>query len=169
MTQRTFTWCQTVRDWGASPMCTRTRSWGRQAGGSRSKGYRITAHLKRFKGAVFLNEEIVVLAAADGWGGAVIDCTVQDRTDRMCRTRSACWGTPADADPRGMTLAGNQVYLLDADARYWRWIEDLRMCRARTSRSPVLDPVSVGWNGNALLVYDDRSCLFLWCVSSQCR
>ena len=29
------------------------------------------------KGAVFLNEEIVVLATADGWGGAVVDGAVQ--------------------------------------------------------------------------------------------
>ena len=32
----------------------------------------------------------------------------------MCRTRFSVLGLPSDADPRGMTLAGNQVFVLDA-------------------------------------------------------
>ena len=63
MTQKTFTWCRTVRGWGASPMCTRTRKLGTAGRRFALEGIadNLNSTFEAVKGAVFLNEEIVVL------------------------------------------------------------------------------------------------------------
>ena len=107
------------------------------------------------KGAVFLNEEIVVL----------LQRTVGEARLSMARFRPdgsyvsnsfSVLGTPGDADPRGMTLAGNQVYLLDA-TRILALDRGFAYVESENVAVNSADPVSVGWNGNALLVYDDGS------------
>ena len=65
------------------------------------------------RGAIFLNDEIVVLLRR----------TVGEARLSIARFRPdggyvpnsfSVLGTPIDADPQGMTLAGNQVFILDA-------------------------------------------------------
>ena len=62
-------------------------------------------------------------------------------------------GTPGDVDPRGMTLAGNQVFVLDA-TRILALDRGFAYVASENVAVSSADPVSVGWNGNALLVYD---------------
>ena len=59
-------------------------------------------------------------------------------------------------DPRGMTLAGNQVFVLDA-TRILALDRGFAYVASENVAVTSADPVSVGWNGNALLVYDDGS------------
>ena len=107
------------------------------------------------RGAIFLNDEIVIL----------LQRTVGESRLSIARFRPdgsyvsnsfSVLGIPSDADPRGMTLAGNRVYLLDAQQvlaldRGFAYVSSENVAVASA------DPVSVGWNGNALLVYDDGS------------
>ena len=104
------------------------------------------------KGAVFLNEEIVVL----------LQRTVGESRLSMARFRPdgsyvsnsfSVLGTPGDADPRGMTLAGNQLFVLDA-MRILALDRGFAYVSGENVAVTSLDPVSVGWNGNALLFYD---------------
>ena len=53
-----------------------------------------------------------------------------------------------------MTLAGNQVFVLDA-TRILALDRGFAYVASENVAVTSLDPVSVGWNGNALLVYDD--------------
>ena len=65
------------------------------------------------KGAVFLNEEIVVLLQRTV--GAARLSMARFRPDGSYVSNSfTVLGLPSEADPRGMTLAGNQVFVLDA-------------------------------------------------------
>ena len=114
------------------------------------------------RGAIFLNAEIVVL----------MHRTVGDARLSIARFRPdgsyvqnsfSVLGTPSDADPRGMTLAGNQVFILDDDQllaldRGFTYVptEDV------TVNSSNTDPFSAGWNGNAALVYDDAGSVFFY-------
>ena len=114
------------------------------------------------RGAIFLNAEIVVL----------MHRTVGDARLSIARFRPdgsyvqnsfSGLGLPSDADPRGMTLAGNQVFILDDDRllaldRGFTYVptEDVTVNSANTA------PFSAGWNGNAALVYDDAGSVFFY-------
>ena len=107
------------------------------------------------KGAVFLNEEIVVLLQRTV--GKARLSMARFRPDRSYVSNSfSVLGIPSEADPRGMTLAGNQVFVLDA-ARILALDRGFAYVASENVAVTSLDPVSVGWNGNALLVYDDGS------------
>ena len=104
------------------------------------------------RGAIFLNDEIVVL----------LQRTVGEARLSISRFRTngayvdhsfSVLSVPSDTDPRGMTLAGNWVYLLDA-ARVLALDRGFAYVPSENVAVNGLDPVSVGWNGNALLVYD---------------
>ena len=105
------------------------------------------------RGAIFLNDEIVLL----------LQRTVGDSRLSIARFRPDgsyvdhsfnVLGLPSDVDPRGMTLAGNWVYLLDA-ARILALDRGFAYVSSENVAVTSAGPVSVGWNGNALLVYDD--------------
>ena len=114
------------------------------------------------RGAIFLNAEIVVLMRR----------TVGDARLSIARFRPdgsyvensfSVLGLPSDADPRGMTLAGNQVFILDDDQllaldRGFAYVssENVAANSANTSTG------SVGWNGNAALVYDDAGGIYFY-------
>ena len=105
------------------------------------------------KGAIFLNEEIVVLLQRTV--GAARLSMARFRPDGSYVSNSfSVLGTPGDADPRGMTLAGNQVFVLDA-ARILALDRGFAYVASENVAVTSAAPVSVGWNGNALLVYDD--------------
>ena len=110
------------------------------------------------RGAIFLNDEIVLL----------LQRTVGEARLSIARFRTNgayvedsfnVLGTPSEVDPRGMTLAGNWVYLLDA-ARVLALDRGFAYVSSENVAVNSADPVSVGWNGNALLVYDDGSVSF---------
>ena len=107
------------------------------------------------RGAIFLNDEIVVLLQ---WTvGAARLSIARFRTNGAYVDHSfSVLGTSSDTDPRGMTLAGNWVYLLDA-ARVLALDRGFAYVASENVAVTSLAPVSVGWNGNALLVYDDGS------------
>ena len=65
------------------------------------------------KGAVFLNEEIVVLLQRTVGKARLLMARFRPDGSYVQNSFSVL-GTPSDADPRGMTLAGNQVFVLDA-------------------------------------------------------
>ena len=104
------------------------------------------------KGAVFLNEEIVVLLQRTV-GEARLSISRFRTNGSYVQNSFSVLGTPSDAAPRGMTLAGNQVYLLDA-TRILALDRGFAYVASENVAVNSLDPVSVGWNGNALLVYD---------------
>ena len=107
------------------------------------------------RGAIFLNDEIVVLLQRTV--GAARLSIARFRTNGAYVSDSFnVLGLPSDADPRGMTLAGNWVYLLDA-ARVLALDRGFAYVSSENVAVNSADPVSVGWNGNALLVYDDGS------------
>ena len=65
------------------------------------------------RGAIFLNDEIVVLLQRTV--GAARLSIARFRPDGSYVSNSfSVLGTLSDTDPRGMTLAGNQVFVLDA-------------------------------------------------------
>ena len=104
------------------------------------------------KGAVFLNEEIVVLLQRTV--GAARLSMARFRPDGSYVSNSfTVLGLPSEADPRGMTLAGNQVFVLDA-TRILALDRGFAYVASENVAFTSADPVSVGWNGNALLVYD---------------
>ena len=107
------------------------------------------------RGAIFLNAEIVVLMRR----------TVGDARLSIARFRPdgsyvensfSVLGLPSDADPRGMTLAGNQVFILDDD-RLLALDRGFAYVSSENVAANLLntDPASFGWNGNAALVYDE--------------
>ena len=106
------------------------------------------------RGAIFLNDEIVVLMQRTV--GAARLSIARFRPDGAYVENSlSVLGLPADTDPRGMTLAGNWIYVLDgaqalALDRGFAYVEVENVAVTGA-------PVSVGWNGNALLVYGDGS------------
>ena len=105
------------------------------------------------KGAIFLNEEIVVLLQRTV--GAARLSMARFRPDGSYVQNSfSVLGIPSEADPRGMTLAGNQVFVLDA-TRILALDRGFAYVASENVAVTSADPVSVGWNGNALLVYDD--------------
>ena len=105
------------------------------------------------RGAIFPKRRDCIAAAADGRGVAVIDCAVQ--TGRIvCVELVQCVGVAFGRRSRGMTLAGNQVFVLDA-TRILALDRGFAYVAGENVAVTSLDPVSVGWNGNALLVYDD--------------
>ena len=105
------------------------------------------------RGAIFLNDEIVLLLQRTV--GAARLSIARFRPDGSYVSNSFnVLGLPSDVDPRGMTLAGNWVYLLDA-ARILALDRGFAYVSSENVAVTSLDPVSVGWNGNALLVYDD--------------
>ena len=107
------------------------------------------------KGAIFLNDEIVLLLQRTV-GDARLSIA-RFRPDRSYVSNSfSVLGTPSDTDPRGMTLAGNRVFVLDT-ARILALDRGFAYVSSENVAVTSLDPVSVGWNGNALLVYDDGS------------
>ena len=104
------------------------------------------------RGAIFLNDEIVVLLQRTV--GAARLSIARFRTNGAYVSDSFnVLGVPSDTDPRGMTLAGNWVYLLDA-ARLLALDRGFAYVANENVAVNSADPVSVGWNGNALLVYD---------------
>ena len=104
------------------------------------------------RGAIFLNDEIVVLLQRTV--GAARLSMARFRPDGSYVPNSfTVLGLPSDADPRGMTLAGNQVFVLDA-TRILALDRGFAYVAGENVAVTSLDPVSVGWNGNALLVYD---------------
>ena len=117
---------------------------------------------EKVRGAVFLNNEIVVL----------MQRTVGDARLSIARFRPdgsyvensfTVLGTPDDTDPRGMTLAGNQVFILDDDRLL---ALDRGFTVVPTENVVVdlsnMDPVSAGWNGNAVLVYDVAGIVYFY-------
>ena len=104
------------------------------------------------KGAVFLNEEIVVLLQRTV-GSARLSMARFRPDGSYVQNSFSVLGLPSDADPRGMTLAGNQVFVLDT-ARILALDRGFAYVSSENVAVNSLDPVSVGWNGNALLVYD---------------
>ena len=104
------------------------------------------------KGAVFLNDEIVVLMQRTT-GAARLSIARFTADGGYVPDSFTVLGTPDDIDPRGMTLAGNRVFVLDtaqllALDRGFAYVQTENV--AVTSAAPA----SVGWNGSALLVYD---------------
>jgi len=107
---------------------------------------------EEIRGAVFLNEEIVVLLC----------CTVTSPRLSIARFKPdgayvpqsfTRLGIPSDTDPRAMSLAGTRVFVLGnthllALDRGFAYVASENIAL----RNP--NPVSVGWNGSALLVYD---------------
>ena len=114
------------------------------------------------RAAVFLNNEIV----------ALMQRTVGEERLSIARFRPdgsyvpnsfTVLGTPVDADPRGMTLAGNQVFILDDDRllaldRGFTYVPTENVVANLSN----MDPVSAGWNGNAALVYDDAGSVYFY-------
>ena len=114
------------------------------------------------RGAIFLNAEIVVLMRR----------TVGDARLSIARFRPdgsyvensfSVLGLPSDADPRGMTLAGNQVFILDDD-RLLALDRGFAYVSSENVAANLLntDPASVGWNGNAALIYDDAGNIYFY-------
>ena len=112
---RTCICYQTVRRSASWQTCIRIRSWGPQAGGSRSTAYPMTwtVLFEAVKGAIFLNDEIVVLMQRTT-GEARLSIARFKPDGGYVPNSFTVLGTPDGVDPRGMTLAGNRVYLLDA-------------------------------------------------------
>ena len=112
----------------------------------------LNSTFEAIKGAVFLNEEIVVLLQRTV--GAARLLMARFRPDGSYVQNSfSVLGIPSEADPRGMTLAGNQVFVLDA-TRVLALDRGFAYVSTENVAVNSLAPVSVGWNGNALLVYD---------------
>ena len=107
------------------------------------------------RGAIFLNDEIVVLLQRTV-GEARLSISRFRTNGSYVQDSFNVLGTPSEVDPRGMTLAGNWVYLLDA-ARVLALDRGFAYVSSENVAVTSADPVSVGWNGNALLVYDDGS------------
>ena len=114
------------------------------------------------RGAIFLNDEIVVLMQRTvpiqreprrvGIGEGRLSIARFRPDGAYVEHSLSVLGLPADTDPRGMTLAGNWIYVLDASKalaldRGFAYVE------VENVAVNSADPVSVGWNGNALLVY----------------
>ena len=107
------------------------------------------------RGAIFLNDEIVVLMQRT-IGDARLSIARFKPDGGYVPNSFTVLGTPDGVDPRGMTLAGNRVYLLDATQllaldRGFAYVQSENVAVSSS------DPVSVGWNGSALLVYGDGS------------
>ena len=114
------------------------------------------------RGAVFLNAEIVVLMRRTV-GDARLSIARFRPDGSYVQNSFSVLGTPSDADPRGMTLAGNQVLILDDDRllaldRGFAYLPSENV----TANSLNTDPVSLGWNGNAALVYDDAGEIYFY-------
>ena len=97
-------------------MCTRTRSWGRRGRRFALEGIadNLNSTFEAVKGAVFLNEEIVVLLQRTV--GAVRLSMARFRPDGSYVSNSfSVLGLPSAMQiHEGMTLGGNQVFVLDA-------------------------------------------------------
>lgn len=103
------------------------------------------------RGAIFLNDEIVVLMRRTV-GEARLSIARFRPDGAYVENSLSVLGVPADTDPRGMTLAGNWVYVLDT-ARLLALDRGFAYVEVENVAVTGGDPVSVGWNGNALLVY----------------
>ena len=105
------------------------------------------------RGAIFLNDEIVLLLQRTV--GEARLSIARFRPDGAYVSNSFnVLGLPSDVDPRGMTLAGNWVFVLDA-AQLLALDRGFAYVSTENVAVTSAAPVSVGWNGNALLVYDD--------------
>ena len=136
-------------------MCTRTRSWGRRGRRFALEGIadNLNSTFEAVKGAVFLNEEIVVLLQRTV-GKARLSMARFRPDGSYVQNSFSVLGIPSEADPRGMTLAGNQVFVLDATRilaldRGFAYVSSENV--AVTSGGPGLGGLETG---NALLVYD---------------
>ena len=105
------------------------------------------------RGAIFLNDEIVVLMQRTT-GEARLSIARFKPDGGYVPNSFTVLGTPDGVDPRGMTLAGNRVYLLDT-AQLLALDRGFAYVQSENVAVTSADPVSVGWNGSALLVYDD--------------
>ena len=105
------------------------------------------------KGAVFLNDEIVILMQRT-IGDARLSIARFKPDGGYVPNSFTVLGTPDGVDPRGMTLAGNQVFILDA-TRLLALDRGFAYVQSENVVVGSADPISVGWNGSALLVYDD--------------
>ena len=105
------------------------------------------------RGAIFLNNEIVVLLRRT-IGEARLSIARFRPDGSYVPNSFSVLGTPKDTGPRGMTLAGNQVFILDA-ARVLALDRGFAYVSSENVAVMGAAPVSVGWNGNALLVYGD--------------
>ena len=122
----------------------------------------LDSFFEEVRGAVFLNAEIVVLMQRTV--GEARLSIARFRPDGSYVPNSfTVLETPSDADPRAMTLAGNQLFILEEDRLLaldrgfaYQSTEDV------TANSLNTDPVSLGWNGNAALVYDDAGSIFFY-------
>ena len=106
------------------------------------------------KGAVFLNEEIVVLLQRTVGAARLSMARFRPDGSYVSKLVHRVGNAFARQIRRGMTLAGNQVFVLDA-MRILALDRGFAYVASENVAVTSLDPVSVGWNGNALLVYDD--------------
>ena len=135
-------------------MCTRTRSWGRQAGDFALEGIPDNSPFETVRGAIFLNDEIVLLLQRTVGEARLSIARFRPDGAYVDHSFSVLGTCPRIQIRRGMTLAGNWVYLLDA-ARLLALDRGFAYVSSENVAVTSADPVSVGWNGNALLVYDD--------------
>ena len=118
------------------------------------------------KGAVFINDEIVVLMERS------FEHPVDRKRLSVARFRPdggyvensfSVLALPADVDPRGMTLAGNRVYVLESRRllaldRGFAYVSTENVAVEGQNRAPI----GVGWNGSALLVYDENGNIYAY-------
>ena len=104
------------------------------------------------RGAIFLNDEIVVLLQRTV-GEARLSIARFKPDGAYVLNSFSVLETPADVDPRGMTLAGNRVFVLDG-TRILALDRGFAYVPSENVGVNSANPVSVGWNGSALLVYD---------------
>ena len=103
------------------------------------------------RGAIFLNDEIVVLMQRTV-GEAQLSIARFRPDGAYVENSFSVLGLPVETDPRGMALAGNWVYVLDG-AQALALDRGFAYVEVENVAVTSADPVSVGWNGNALLVY----------------
>ena len=122
----------------------------------------IDSLFEEVRGAAWINDEIVVL----------LERTVRDARFSVARFKAdgsyvqdsfVVLGLPSDADSRSMVLAGQTVFVLD-DTRLlaldrgfgYQPGENVALESGNSS------PVSGGWNGNAVLVYDSAGAVYFY-------
>ena len=110
---------------------------------------------EQVRGAIFLNDEIVVLLRRTV-GEARLSIARFKPDGAYVPNSFSVLETPADVDPRGMTLAGTRVFVLDT-AQLLALDRGFAYVPSENVAVTSADPISVGWNGSALLVYDDGS------------
>ena len=101
-------------------------------------------------GAIFLNDEIVVLLE---WNSRLSIARYRPDGSYVPNSFRVLEGLPTGMAPRGMILAGNQIFVLD-ETRLLALDRGFAYVASENVAVNSANPVSVGWNGSALLVYD---------------